>query len=439
MLKEFQRNIKEFNLFGKEDKILLAVSGGKDSMAMLDLFINAKLNFFVSHCNFNLRGNDSDNDELFVKDYCKKNKIHFTSISFNTEEYAIENKLSTQMAARKLRYDWFEKIRVENNAKYIATAHHKNDVAETMLINLTKGSGISGLHGIKRKKNNIIRPILDFNRIQIEEYIFKNSIPYREDKSNLNNKYTRNLIRLDVIPLLEKINTQLIESLFDSAQYIQEAEDILDAKIKEEFDKCCCVEDDLIYIDIKSLKKLKPIKSYLFYFLKPYGYNESNVNDILNSLENQSGKQFFSTSHQLLKDRDKLILSNIQNHDNERIIINNIDELNTIGFSSNITQLSDSFEINKSNLLANLDADKIKFPLVYRKWENGDEFHPLGMSGRKKVSDFLIDKKVDLFQKRNVKVLTQNDNIVWVVGYRISDDFKINKTTKRVLVIECKL
>ncbi len=437
MLQKFKTYYQNNQLFEQSDKILLAVSGGKDSMAMLHFFKASNLNFWVAHCNFNLRGADSDADEQLVKTICKKNNIPFFTTSFNTTEFAEKNKISIQMAARELRYKWFEEVRQTENLDYLATAHHKNDVAETMIINLVKGTGLSGLHGISEKSGKIIRPLLNFTREQIEAYVAENNIEYREDKSNSNNKYTRNSVRLDVIPLLEKINPNLIESLNQTASYIADSESILAEKIQEEFKKCAKKKDERILFDINGLKTLKQLNTYLYYFLNDYGFNGTDVQNIIDSFEEQSGKIFLSKTHQILKNRDELILSAIGLESNEEIIINTVDEFNDYGFLVEFYPNDNTLKINKSNQYAYLDANKIEFPLVLRNWAAGDAFQPLGMKGKKKLSDFFIDNKVDVLTKNKTRVLTQNNTIIWVVGYRIDDTFKITQNTQKVIVIKC--
>lgn len=437
MLQKFITYYQKHDLFEESDKILLAVSGGKDSMVMLQLFVDSKLNFGVAHCNFNLRGSESDADEQLVKSVCEKNNIPFYQNSFDTISYATEKGISIQMAARYLRYNWFNELSIENYFKYIATAHHKNDVAETILINLANGTGLAGLHGIKNKSGNIIRPLLDFTREEIEAFVQENNIEFREDLSNFDNKYTRNGIRLDVIPLLEKINPNLIESLNQTASYLANAELILDEKIKEEFEKCAEIKEDKVLIDITQLKELLPLETYLYYFIKAYGFNASDVQDIINSLEEQSGKQFLSKTHQLIKDRNHLIITKLNVKKQEEVIINSIKELSQYGFDVVLQTFSKDFKIKTSSQYAYLDFDKIKFPLVLKNWEEGDVFQPLGMKGKKKLSDFFIDNKIDVITKQQTKILTQNNQIVWVVGFRIDDAFKLSKNTKNVLIIKC--
>lgn len=438
MLQKFKTYYQKNSLFSTTDKVLLAVSGGKDSMAMLHLFKACNINFGVAHCNFNLRGTESDADEKLVKSICEKHNIPFHQTKFNTKEYAEQNGISIQMAARDLRYGWFEELSIENGYKVIATAHHKNDVAETMLINLANGTGLAGLHGIRKKSGKIIRPLLDFTRQEIEQYIIENEIEYREDKSNTDNKYTRNSVRLDVIPLLEKINPNLIESLNQTANYLSEAELIIEEKVKEEFKHCSNLKDNKIYFDISKLKALTALPTQLYYFLKPYGFNASAIDDIINSFEEQSGKQFLSKTHIIIKDRDCLILEERGVKNIDEIVINSIEELENKPFWKVSLQSSKGYKTRKGSQYANIDFDKIQFPLTIRNWKEGDNFQPFGMKGKKKLSDFFIDNKVDVITKSQIQILVSNNQIVWVVGYRIDDNFKITDNTKNVMLINCQ-
>jgi tRNA(Ile)-lysidine synthase len=278
---------------------------------------------------------------------------------------------------------------------------------------------------------------LGFTREEIESFVQENNVEFRDDQSNFNNKYTRNGIRLDVIPLLEKINPNLIESLNQTANYINDVELILAEKIEEEFKQCTEQKADKILFDIEKLQDLTALPTQLYYFLKNYGFNASDVQDIIDSLDEQSGKIFLSKTHQILKNREELILSAISIKSKEEIIINTIGEFNDYGFSVEVYPNDSAFKINKSNQYAYLDANKIKFPLVLRNWQEGDAFQPLGMKGKKKLSDFFIDNKVDVVTKHKTRVLTQNNTIIWVVGYRIDDAFKITENTKNVMVIKC--
>ena len=435
MLDKFRKYYQENELFTKTDKVLLTVSGGKDSMAMLNLFIQQNLSFGVAHCNFELRGEEAEKDQEFVRQFCEVNGLEFHTKAFQTKEYATKNGISIQMAARDLRYNWFEKIREENAYQYIATAHHKNDVAETMLINLTKGTGLSGLHGISNKNGKIIRPLLCFNSIEIGNYVKENDVAYREDASNADTKYTRNSIRHKVIPELEKMNPAFIETANTEAEQFLELEEILNQKIKEEQSKLFVKTEYGFKIEIESLKKLTPLKTYLFYFLRTYNFNAPAIADIIEGLEGQSGKTFYSATHQIVKDRTHLLLSELKENTEERIEVNSIEEL---PFNVRIIDDMVSLEIEKSNQYAYLDADKIQFPMVLRTWKQGDTFKPFGMKGNKKVSDFLIDNKVSIVEKKTIKVLVSGNDIVWLVGQRISDNFKITEATIKGLVLSQK-
>lgn len=440
MLNKFEKYYQKQHLFLKSDAVLLTVSGGKDSVAMVYLFHTAKLNFGIAHCNFKLRGKDSDKDEKFVKNIAKQLGVSFYSKSFNTTDFSKENKISTQMAARVLRYNWFEEIRAANNYQFIATAHHKNDVAETVLINITKGTGLSGLHGIFSKNGKIIRPLLCFNRLEIDEFIKKNNLEFREDLSNKETKYVRNKLRHKVIPELEKINPVFIETIFNETLHFSELEQLLEKKIDEERKKCVKEYSQYLEIDVEQLKKLEPIRTYLYYFLKPFEFNFANVEDVLNSLNKQSGKKFLSSTHQLIKDRNKLIISEITGGYNSEIVINSINDFKTLPIKIDVKILTNGEvdSLKKEKKIAYLNADNVNYPMVLRRWEKGDRFKPFGMKNSKKISDFFIDDKLSLKEKENVWLLTQKNQIIWVVGYRINDDFKITPSTKNVLRLEIK-
>jgi tRNA(Ile)-lysidine synthase len=432
MLEKFNSYYQNNKLFVATDKILLAISGGKDSITMLHFFKQHNLSFGVAHCNFQLRGADAVKDEQFVAQFCEENNITFHKIGFNTEEYASEKGISIQMAARELRYDWFEKIREEKNYQYIATAHHKNDVAETMLINLTKGTGLAGLHGIPNKNGKVIRPMLCFNSIEIDDYITENKIDFREDTSNADNKYTRNLIRHQIIPKLEKINPALIETLNNEACNFLDDEKIIAAKILEEKERLFIENENDFSINIEELKKLAPLKSYLYYFLRDYGFNGADAVDIAIGLDGQSGQLFYSKTHQIVKDREYLLLKPIVENLIKKI---EISSLNDFPFTASFIDITADFEFQSSNEYAYLDADKIQFPMTLRGWEQGDTFQPLGMKGNKKVSDYLIDNKVSVVDKQKVRVLELEGEILWLVGHRINDNFKITPSTKRALIL----
>jgi len=438
MIEIFQKYYQEKSLFQKTDKILLTVSGGRDSVFMVELFIRLKINIGIAHCNFKLRGDEANKDEKFVRDLALKNNIPFYSTSFNTAAYAEQEGVSIQMAARDLRYNWFEDIRIKNNYNSIATAHHKNDVAETMLINLTKGTGLSGVHGIRAKYRNIIRPILCFTRKEIETFILENKISYREDLSNADTKYVRNKVRHNVIPELEKINPSFIETANVEAIRFYELEQILSQKIEDEKQKCFSREGDDLRIDIIQLQLLKPLRTYLYFFIKEFGFTSSDVEDIINGLSEHSGKAYFSKSHQLIKDRKYLMLTKVRERIVEEFQVNSIKGFNNLPIKINTIErdIDSDFKINKSSKYAFLDAEKIIYPLVFRRWKEGDFFQPLGMNGNKKVSDFFIDEKLSIIEKQNTWILTSQNQIIWIVGLRIDNRYKVTNKSKSGLILK---
>ncbi len=444
MLNRFNKYIESKNLFNKNDKILLTVSGGIDSVVMLDLFIKSNFSFGIAHCNFNLRGKESDLDEKFVKQIAKKYKIDIHTKSFDTKKFAKNNGISIEMSARDLRYEWFEKTRQKFGYSYIATAHHKNDVIETFILNISRGTGIKGLCGIKPKVNKIIRPVLFAFRSEIEEYCNKNNLQYREDASNATLKYKRNIIRHKILPELKNLNPNINNTLIENIRIFNDVEDIYRNSIEEKRDKILTKENDKILINIKELKKLSPLTTYLYEFLKPYNFQQKNVNDIIKSLDNISGKKFYSSSHYLVKDRNFLFLSKINFNENENEVFTINKETTNISspiaLKIKITDNNVATDLSemKNENFAFLDYDLLKFPLVIRRWINGDYFYPIGMKKRKKISDFFIDNKFSIIDKNNAWLLCSEDDIIWVIGKRIDDRFKITNRTKKIFIIEKK-
>ena len=436
MLESFLKYIKEQKLIDPSDKILLAVSGGVDSVVLCKLLHQAKIKFAIAHCNFTLRGEESDEDELFVEELAELYNVAFHSISFDTNSFAKKNKLSVQVAARELRYKWFEEIKTQFNFTLIATAHHQDDSIETFFINLLRGSGIRGLHGILPKQGDIIRPLLFVNKVEIETFAKKNKLKFRRDSSNNTDKYLRNKIRHKLIPLLNTINPSANKNIADTIENLREVEAIYLKSIEKKKLKIVEEKNGLVKINIKELEKLKPLSAYLFEYLYPLGFNSKMIDDIIDSLNSESGKQFFSGTHRLIKDRKYLIIST-----NEKIIdsknINISVSQKEIKVGSNKIVFKKMLHSKKVDLkvskdIAQIDFEKLKFPLQLRKWEHGDTFHPIGMKGKKKLSDFFIDQKFSLIEKENSMVLISDNKIVWVVGHRIDDRFKITDKTKQI-------
>lgn len=454
MLHGFLTYINEQKLFEPTDKILLTVSGGKDSMTMLNLFCEAKYtNFAVAHCNFQLRGEDSNQDQKFIENLCQEKEIAFYTNTFETKKFAKKNKISIEMAARKLRYEWFEALRTTLDFKYIATAHHLNDSIETVLLNLTKGTGITGLRGILAKKEHIIRPLLFVSRQEIDVYVSEKKIVWREDSSNASNDYQRNLIRNQVVPLLKKINPNFDETFGRNLERFQALEEDFRKNLSHFKTTVMREENGFFYLKISNIKYWQSANYFLEELLKDFGFNYFQSKEIFQSLDGISGKMFHSATHTLLKDREELVLSktplqpfpnweelksNQVFHEN---LLNKIFPIKIVSEDSyllfsilDISELDTNFRKNSTILY--VDFDKISFPLTFRTWQEGDWFIPFGMKGKKKISDFLIDKKIPLNLKKNILLLTSNNNIIWVVNHRADDRYKITDATKKVLKVE---
>lgn len=445
MLNSFNTYIKKEKLFSKTDNTLLTVSGGIDSVVMCELFHQAGYKFGIAHCNFQLRGDESEGDENFVEELAEKYGVQFHSVSFDTSAFAKKNKLSIQLAARKLRYEWFEEIRTQFDYSFIATAHHQDDSIETFFINLIRGTGIAGLHGILPKQNTIIRPLLFTNKDQIEVFAKKNKLKFREDSSNASDKYLRNKIRHQLVPLLKELNPNISQTISEDIQRLSDTEKIYKKEIENKRSKIIKEDKNEIQISIKELKKLNPIEPYLFEFLYPFGFNSTMVDEIIESLNGQSGKQFFSATHWLIKDRDFLLIESRRKTQESRqkkeqdysikkgqknLIADELKlKLKTIVKTPN-------YKLQTKNLTANIDLDKLQFPLEIRKWKKGDTFHPLGMKGQKKLSNFFIDKKVSISEKENTWLLTSKNQIVWVIGLRLDERFKVTDKTKKIYFVE---
>lgn len=438
MLEQFNKFNSDSNIFHENDKVLLAVSGGIDSMVMTDLFSKIDLKFGIAHCNFQLRDKESIRDENFVKEYALKNKISFHNKRFNTEDFALENKISIQMAARDLRYKWFEEIRKEHNYDLIALAHNQDDVIETFMINLARGTGIRGLTGIMTKNGNLIRPLLFANRLGIENYQKENNILFVEDSSNALIKYKRNRIRHKLIPEFEKLNPGFKKNILETIQNLKKTTDLLLDQVSNSKQRIISKEGDNILINIQKLAQQRHMDTLLYEILIPYGFPHQIIPNIIESLNSHSGKLFYSSTHRLVKDRETLVISQIKYED---IIEYNIEaEAQTLESPINLSfrklSYNRQFKIPSSNKIATVDFDMLKFPLSLRRWKEGDHFNPLGMKHTKKLSDFFIDKKLSIVEKENIWILTSNDDIVWVLGQRIDDRFKISENTKDLFQIE---
>lgn len=427
----------ENNLATKEHKVLVAVSGGIDSMVLLHLLHNLNLTLLVAHVNFTLRGNQSNNDALFVKKICKKLNIPILTTSFNTKEYAKTNKLSIQEAARNLRYNWFMQIAANNNCKYICTAHHANDVAESILINFTRGTGIEGLIGIKAINQKIIRPLINVSKTEIEEFAANKKIHYVEDASNITTKYTRNKIRHKVIPVLEKINPAFINNIANFTHTVEAQNFYYKKAIINIKDSLVSTNNGQTFIKGNELLKLAFAENILFELLKNFEFNYAQCIQIIQSLKTKNtGKYFYTSNYKLLINRNNILVEPITIPNAVEALVNKWD--NTIEFT-NHTISFDRVKPKDVNYKAEntlyISADKIKLPLVIRNIINGDKFKPLGLKGYKKVSDFLIDKKVDRITKSKCLILTNKKEVVALIPYQISELYKLTDNTKSIVKI----
>lgn len=432
--------IKEHALFLPDESVLLAVSGGRDSVLMARMFSAAGFKFGIAHCNFSLRDEESEKDMQFTSELASELGVPFYTTTFNTGAYAHDHRISIQMAARELRYKWLEQVRAGSGYAYIAVAHHQNDVIETMLFNLVRGTGISGMRGIAVKKGKIIRPLLFLTRQEIDRCVESSGIVFREDRSNESTKYARNKIRLEVIPLLRQLNPALEETFEANRKRFADLEVLLEKRLEElKRELFRPLEGGETEISLAELKKLEPRDTLLYGLFQPYGFTGAVLNDLSRSWENEPGKVFSSASYDLVIDRDRLILVPKEldspaaiSIDKERILIGWHDQK----FRSNMVP-ADGYRLKKETAVAQLDMDRLKFPLLLRSWTPGDYFYPLGMNGKKKVSDFFIEHKIPRHRKKYIGILENgNGDILWIAGMRLDDRYKITAETKKVFILE---
>ncbi|WP_047546776.1 tRNA lysidine(34) synthetase TilS [Psychroserpens sp. Hel_I_66] len=438
---KFKNHITKNLTFLKESKLLIAISGGLDSLVLTHLCHELKLNFALAHCNFNLRGTESDEDENFVIELANRLDLEVFIESFSTEDYAKQNKLSTQMAARELRYNWFFDLAENLNYDYILTAHHADDNLETFLINLTRGTGLNGLTGIPEINDHIIRPLLPFSREELEDYSKENNLKWREDSSNAEDKYLRNKLRHRVIPVLKEVNPELLQNFKKTLENLNDTADIVDESLNAVAKRAIeNIDDNQIQFKISEFKKVNNSKAYLYEMFKDYGFTEWK--DVVNLLDAQSGKYVLSQTHRLLKDREHLILTKLnyldENHlerSEELITINESDKkvITLIGIL--FFDEADAIFGKRTNVIF-VDKHKIKYPLKLRKWQKGDVFYPFGMKGKKKLSKYFKDDKLSMIDKEHVWLLISEDKIVWVINRRADERFKVTDKTKDILKIE---
>lgn len=437
LLKDFLHYSEQHQLFSTKKRVLVAVSGGLDSMALCTLLLQTKFPFAIAHANFQLREKESDGDEQFVKDFALKNKVECFIKKFDTQTFAHTHKISIQEAARKLRYDWFATLLQEKKFDFIATAHHLNDNIETILFNLSRGTGIKGLRGILPKQNSIIRPLLFATRDAIEVFAKQENIGWREDSSNASNKYSRNFIRHEIIPLFKQINPSFETTFAENITVFSEVENLYEKHFQKIAKTLIFKRHNDFYISIEKLKKLLDKRSILFTFLKDFEFNIQQVDDMLSKLNGQAGATYQTEKARIIRDRKFLILTQGKTENaSAHFIYPETAIVETEKFSLKIERLKDmpnSLKTTPETIL--LNEKDLTFPLLLRKWKAGDYFYPFGFNlKKKKVKKFLTDLKLPLHEKENVWILESNKKIMWVLGYRSDERFKIKGSSPIVKI-----
>ena len=440
LLQKFLAYIKKENLFTKKDHLLIAVSGGPDSAVLCALCAAAGVSFSLAHCNFKLREAESDRDELFVKKLSEQLGVKLFVKTFDTVSQAKLNKTSIEETARNLRYDWFKQLLLEsktsdNPFSFLLTAHHADDNVETVMMNFFRGTGIKGLRGILPKQQQIVRPLLFATRKDIEEYAIVNEVEYITDSSNASNDYTRNLFRNEILPSIEKIYPQALNNVFRNIERFAAVEYLYEESIEHIKQKLIEKKGDEIHISVLKLLKTKPLQTVIYEIIKDAGFTAMQVSEVEKLLHSDSGKYIKSASHIILRNRKWLIISpkTISTQIKNIIIEENA---KNILFEEGTLQLYLSAKPEKFVGEAStvfIDAVNLTYPLMLRKWKTGDYFYPLGMTKKKKLSRFFIDQKLSLLQKEKCWVLESDKKIVWVIGYRIDERFKITSSSKQIV------
>ncbi len=432
MIDQFQAYINRCNLIAEGDKLILALSGGIDSMVLADLLLKTKVEFVAAHCNFHLRSEESDGDEQFVYKFAERHGIQCFVKHFDTEQYAAEQGISIEMAARDLRYAWFEQLRQQLGYDKIAVAHHADDQSETFFINLLRGAGLRGLKGMLPQNGAVIRPMLWASREQIRQYALDNQITWREDHTNAESVYLRNKIRNQLLPVFDELQPEARQGLYKSLEHLASENELYRELLKEKLEQIVLDKDGCQIID-----KQYFVNSFqlLFEWLRQFGFNTEQCHFIYEAMKSGIGNHYDSTTHRLVIGRDDLQLFEIKENTNEEIQIEIGEEevLSPVHLQFSKLEKTNDFVLDKSPEIALLDFDKLRFPLTLRHWQHGDRFHPLGMKGSKLLSDFFVDQKFTEWQKQNVWLLVSAEgDILWVVGYRIDERFKIVNDTKTV-------
>ena len=442
---EFVNKIKQYistnGLLESGSTVVVGLSGGADSTALLKVLLALGYRCITVHCNFHLRGAESDRDQKFVEELCQNLGVELIVCSYDTASYAKEKGISIEMAARELRYADFERIMNERGASAICIAHHRDDSVETVLLNLIRGTGLRGLTGIKPKNGNIIRPLLCISRQEIEEYLKEIDQPYITDSTNLETDYTRNKIRLELLPLMRRINPKADSSIESTALHLQQAYAFYSQAIEQARAEVVTGDESNLSINIAKLRRVPSVQALLFEMLSPLGFNDAQITAVAASLDSQTGTEFASATHRIIKDRDAFIVSPIEIKAFSNIAFSAKDGV-SVGLSDgrtlSVSTASADNPISKDPSVATFDADLIDGPLLIREWKEGDWFIPFGMKGRKLVSDFLTDCKISAADRKKQLVVTYSNDIIWVVGLRSDNRYRIDKNTTQQLILTIK-
>ncbi len=427
--------------FPSTSKIIVGVSGGADSVALLDVLHRTGFECVVAHCNFHLRGAEADRDEAYVRTLAERLSLPFRKVDFDTVSYAKLRSISIEMAARELRYNWFHQLRLRENAVAVAVAHHADDVLETFLLNLSRGTGLRGLSGIREWNGEVWRPLLGVYRKEIEAYLKERSLSYVDDSTNFENVYMRNKFRNEVIPLLQTVNSVWKECALKTIEHLRMADEYLSFHLKKDAEALLLDDEKGKLIQLSDLKNFgNAMPCLLFGLLSPYGFSAATLEDLRQSIEGKtSGKRFYSKDgcYRIEKERGFLLITDSRMEEPSDFEVNDLSELSSlpISISAEVISRSDLSSFERKSSVCYLDMSKLTFPLTFRHWREGDWFIPFGMRGRKKLSDFFTDMKLTGRQKRSCWLLTSSEQIVWVVGIRSDNRFRVDESTKQVCVL----
>lgn len=440
MISDFTRHIQENLLFGPADKVLTAVSGGVDSMVMWQLFESAGYNYAVAHCNFQLRGAESDADEALVRKKAEERGIRLFVKRFDTREYAAIAGISIEMAARELRYEWFGELMQQEHFQVLATAHHRDDLLETFFINLLRKTGIRGLTGFRPKTGHLVRPMLFTGREAIEQWANEQGVEYRTDHTNNEVVYQRNFIRHRIIPALEELNPAFRRNLAETMGNLTEVERFYETEINRQIKRITNAEGQYPEISVSGLMKLPHPRQVLFEWMNRYGFNAAVSEQVFQQLEGESGRRYFSPGHRLVADRNRLIITPLPETSEHLFYLDSgVPEIfEPVHLTMSLMEV-DKTEIDPDPRVAYLDAGKLRFPLIIRKWKTGEYFQPLGMQGFKKISDFFVDQKLSIPEKEQTWILYSGDKVAWIIGQRIDNRFRITGETTEVMVLRLHL